>query len=116
MPKPPVLVPHAKAKLFRGFSDPSRLGILEVLRSGPLTVSEIVEATNLTQSNASNHLGCLRNCGLVTARPDGRHVWYQLTDDRVYRLLEISDQLVSDVARGILDCGRYNAPTRGRAE
>lgn len=49
-----------KAKLFRGFSDSSRLAILEVLRSGSRTVGEIVEATGLTQSNASNHLGCLR--------------------------------------------------------
>jgi ArsR family transcriptional regulator, cadmium/lead-responsive transcriptional repressor len=39
-----------KAKLFRGFSDPSRLSILEALRSGSLTVGEIVEITGLTQS------------------------------------------------------------------
>ena len=55
-----------KAKLFRGFSDPSRLAILDVLRSRAMTVSEIVEATGLSQSNTSNHLGCLRDCGLVT--------------------------------------------------
>ena len=53
-----------QAKLFRGFADPSRLGILDALRNGPLTVSEIVEATSLSQPNVSNHLGCLRDCGL----------------------------------------------------
>lgn len=61
-----------KAKLFRGFSDPSRLSILEALRNGPLTVGEIVEATGLTQSNTSNHLSCLNDCGLV--RRDQRAV------------------------------------------
>lgn len=48
-----------KAKLFRGLSDASRLAILESLREGPLSVTEIVKASGLTQSNASNHLGCL---------------------------------------------------------
>ncbi len=48
-----------KAKLFRGFSDKSRLAILDALRSGPLTVSDIVIAAGLSQSNASNHLSCL---------------------------------------------------------
>ncbi|HLB46964.1 MAG TPA: metalloregulator ArsR/SmtB family transcription factor, partial [Anaerolineales bacterium] len=60
-----------QAKLFRGFGDPSRLSILDVLRGGPLTVSEIVETTGLSQSNASNHLGCLRDCGLVVAEQEG---------------------------------------------
>ena len=43
-----------KAKLFRGFGDPSRLSILEILLSGPMTVSEIVQSTGLTQPNISS--------------------------------------------------------------
>jgi ArsR family transcriptional regulator, cadmium/lead-responsive transcriptional repressor len=61
-----------KAKLFRGFGDPSRLNILDALHVGPLTVSQIVETTGLTQSNVSNHLGCLKDCGLVVAEHSGR--------------------------------------------
>lgn len=101
-----------KAKLFRGFSDPARLGILEALRPGPLTVSEIVDLTGLSQSNASNHLGCLRDCGLVTARQDGRFVHYQLADDGVRLLLESTDQLLLDVARGVYECVRYRVGGR----
>lgn len=97
-----------KAKLFRGFSDPSRLGILEALREAPLTVSEIVEVTGLSQSNTSNHLGCLRDCGLVSARQEGRYVRYQLADERVAALLGMADQLLLDVARGVYECVRYN--------
>jgi DNA-binding transcriptional ArsR family regulator len=58
-----------QAKLFRGFADPSRLSVLVALRNGPLTVGEIVEATGLSQSNASNHLGCLRDCDSSRSRP-----------------------------------------------
>ena len=97
-----------KAKLFRGFGDPSRLGILDVLRQGPLTVSEIVEATGLSQSNVSNHLGCLRDCGLVVAAQQGRYVTYQLSDDRVGELISLAEALVADVARGVYQCTRYN--------
>ncbi len=99
-----------QAKLFRGFSDPSRLAILEALRDGPVTVSEIVEATELSQSNVSNHLGCLRDCGLVTAEQQGRFVYYALSDKRVGQLLRLADELLADVARGVYECTRYNAP------
>ena len=99
-----------KAKLFRGFSDPSRLSILEVLHQGPRTVSEIVETTNLSQPNASNHLGCLRDYGLVVAEQEGRYVTYRLSDDRVGELLVLAEALLADVARGVYECTRYTAP------
>ena len=98
-----------QAKLFRGFSDPSRLSILTTLQGGALTVSEIVEATGLTQSNVSNHLACLRDCGLVVAEQQGRFVYYELSDKRVGRLLILADELLADVAKGVYECTRYNA-------
>jgi DNA-binding transcriptional ArsR family regulator len=99
-----------KARLFRGFADPSRLGILEALRSGPRTVTQIVEMTGLSQSNASNHLACLRDCGLVAREHDGRHVRYRLGDRRVAILLRVSDELLADVARGVYECTRNTLP------
>jgi DNA-binding transcriptional ArsR family regulator len=98
-----------KAKLFRGFSDPSRLSILEALRGGSLTVNEIVQVTGLTQSNVSNHLGCLRDCGLVKAKQQGRFAYYELSDPRVEQLLRLADELLVHVAKGIYECTRYNA-------
>src|SRR6266571_8922464 len=103
-------VPQAtalKAKLFRGFSDMSRLSILEALRDGPRTVGAIVEKTGLSQSNVSNHLRCLADCGLVVSTPQGRYTLYQLSDPRVGTLLRLSDELLSDVARGVYECTRY---------
>ncbi|MDO8674151.1 MAG: metalloregulator ArsR/SmtB family transcription factor [Dehalococcoidia bacterium] len=110
-----LITPHAqatslKAKLFRGFSDPSRLSIVESLRAGPITVSEIVAATGLSQSNVSNHLGCLRECGLVICEPQGRYVRYQLGDARIAMILRLSEELLADVAKGVYECTRYDLP------
>lgn len=96
-----------KAKLFRGFSDPSRLAIIETLRHGAITVTAIVEATGLTQSNVSNHLACLLDCGLVTREQSGRFNIYQLADARVEALLSGADEMLGEVAKGVYVCPRY---------
>lgn len=98
-----------KAKLFRGFADPSRLAILEALRAGPLAVGHIVEVTGLTQSNASNHLACLLDCGLVSREQQGRFNVYSLADRRVEALLRSADRILADVASGVYVCPRYSA-------
>lgn len=97
-----------KAKLFRGFADPSRLSILEALRDGPQTVSQVVEATGLGQSNVSNHLSCLRDCGLVVSEQQGRYVHYSLSDPRVETFLQLAEELLADVARGVYECTLYD--------
>jgi DNA-binding transcriptional ArsR family regulator len=98
-----------KSKLFRGSSDPTRLAILELLCVEPLTVTEIVTATGLSQSNISNHLACLRECDLVTAQQQGKYVVYRLSDDRVAQFLALADGLLADVAYGAYQCTRYTA-------
>jgi DNA-binding transcriptional ArsR family regulator len=97
-----------KAKLFRGFSDPSRLSILEALRDGARSVGELVEMTGLSQSNVSNHLACLLDCGLVAREPQGRRVIYQLADERVGTLLSLADEILEEVAQGVYVCPRYD--------
>jgi len=99
-----------QAKLFRGFADPSRLSILQALRDSERTVSELVQSTGLTQPNVSNHLSCLRDCGLVSLRQQGRFAYYSLSDDRVAKLLGLADELLADVARGVYECTRYTVP------
>jgi ArsR family transcriptional regulator, cadmium/lead-responsive transcriptional repressor len=96
-----------KAKFFRGFADASRLAILELLRGGARSVTEIVEATGLTQSNVSNHLACLLDCGLTVREQKGRFAIYDLADGRVEALLAGADEILADVAKGVYVCPRY---------
>jgi len=93
-------------------ADASRLSILDALRDDPLTVGEIVESTRLSQSNVSNHLACLRDCGLVSSAPEGRFVRYALSDKRVDRLLNLADELLADVAQSVYECTRYTVADR----
>ncbi len=105
----PVL--PVRAKLFHGFSDPSRLSILEALRAGPRNVGDIVDETGLGQSNVSNHLACLLDCGLVTREQQGRFAYYALSDARVAELLGLADELLTEVAVGVEACRRYENRT-----
>ncbi len=98
-----------KAKLFRGLADTSRLAILEALRAGEKTVTEIVEVTSLSQPNASGHLSCLRDCGLVVSRQQGRYVHYALADPRIEEVLRGAEGILSGVAARVYACIRYEA-------
>jgi ArsR family transcriptional regulator, cadmium/lead-responsive transcriptional repressor len=62
----------AAACLFRGFSDPTRLAILRHLALGEHRVVDLTAHVGLAQSTVSEHLACLRDCGLVISRPQGR--------------------------------------------
>ena len=106
-----AIIPLAlRAKLFRGLSDGSRLSILDALRTGRRNVGDIVDATGLSQSNVSNHLACLLDCGLVTREQRGRFMLYSLSDVRVAELLRTAEDLLSEVAQGVDACSRYAAP------
>ena len=96
-----------KTKLFRGFADPSRLAILETLRRGAKNVSEIVDATGLSQPNASMHLQCLWCCGLVDRATRGRFTYYRIRSPKTIRLLKAAGDLLQDVHDHIVECSRY---------
>lgn len=100
----------ARAKLFRGLADPSRLSILESLRGGARSVGELAGATGLTQPGVSNHLACLLECGLVTREARGRFAFYALADERVEVLFRAAESLLEGSASGVLTCPRCAAP------
>jgi len=82
----------AAACLFHGFSDPSRLAILRHLALGEHRVVDLTRHVGLAQSTVSKHLACLRDCGLVSARPEGRATVYSLNHgaelDELWRCAE----------------------------
>lgn len=100
----------AQAKFFRGLGDPCRLAILEALHRQPATVGELMRATGRSQSNTSNHLACLLDCGLVHREQRGKYAIYSLADDRIATLLGLGDAIVADAAAGFFACTRYAQP------
>ncbi len=99
-----------QAKFFRGFADPTRLAVLRVLLGGEKNVNEIVELVGISQPNASAHLACLRECGLVTGEGRGKFTYYRIADEKINKLLEIAEELVAQTARGIYACLHYETP------
>ena len=101
------------AKYFRGLGDPIRLRILELLqREGELTVGALVERLGLPQPNVSNHLACLRWCGFVEARREGRTVFNRIADPRVVATLELAQSLLADNAEHVAACCRIEERER----
>ncbi len=92
------------ARFFRGLADPTRVRILEYLVGGEKCVREVVEELGIPQSSVSTHLGCLRWCGYVSSRKEGRNVYYQVTDNRVLEILRLARAMIADNAQAILSC------------
>jgi len=79
----------AIARLFSVLSEPSRLVLLQALRDGPLTVSELVEVSGMKQANVSKHLGLLYHHRLVKRQREGICVRYEVLDPMVFALCNL---------------------------
>jgi ArsR family transcriptional regulator, cadmium/lead-responsive transcriptional repressor len=101
------------AKYFRGLGDPIRLRILELLQGeGELSVGALVARLGLPQPQVSNHLACLRWCGFVDTRREGRTVFNRIADPRVGALLQLAESLLADNAEHVAACCRIEEPER----
>jgi ArsR family transcriptional regulator, cadmium/lead-responsive transcriptional repressor len=96
------------AKLFRGFSDPTRLGILLELLTGERRVTDLVAAVGSSQGNVSGHLSCLKDCGLVLDRPERRQVFYRISSPAVVDVLRAAQALLTVHGHGIDLCRNYS--------
>lgn len=86
-PIPPALAEMIAARL-RVIGDANRIRILDLLREGELTVSELTERLGTSQQNVSKHLGVLLQAGIVTRRKEGTASYYKVVDPAVYALCE----------------------------
>jgi DNA-binding transcriptional ArsR family regulator len=87
------------AERFKVLSEPARLEILNALRDGEMTVSELVDATGLGQANLSKHLQLLLAHNYVARRRDGLFAYYSLADRDVFKLCDLMcGRLASEVA------------------
>ena len=107
----PVGAAAAEA-LFHSLSDRTRLQIVQRLaRSGEARVTDLVGELGLPQSTVSKHLACLRECGLVAGRPEGRQVFYSLARPELFELLEVAETLLAATGYAVTLCPTYG-PTR----
>jgi DNA-binding transcriptional ArsR family regulator len=96
------------ACLFHGFSDPSRLAILRHLALGEHRVVDLTRHLGLAQSTVSQHLACLRDCGLVTSRPHGRASMFTLTEpEALMDLLAAAERLLGLTGDAVALCPVY---------
>lgn len=86
------------AALFHALSDRTRLLVLQHLATGPHRVRDLVDHLGLAQSTVSAHLACLRDCGLVLSRPEGRASLFSLAaPEGVASLISVAAQLIDEL-------------------
>ena len=73
----------ALSRFGHALSDPTRTRVLLALREGPAYPADLADSIGVSRQLMSNHLSCLRGCGLVVTNPDGRRTRYELADPRV---------------------------------
>ncbi|GHB79014.1 MULTISPECIES: ArsR/SmtB family transcription factor [Streptomyces] len=76
------------ARFGRALADPIRCRILLALRQAPAYPADLAEQLGISRTRLSNHLACLRDCGLVVTTPDGRRTRYELADERLGHALD----------------------------
>lgn len=104
--------------MFRGLADRSRLAILGELADGERRVVDLTDLLGLAQGTVSGHLACLRDCGLVTARPEGRQMFYALAHPALLDLLAAAEVLLDLTGDAVDLCPNYGTERTGsdRAE
>ncbi len=83
----------ALARVSTALADPIRQRVLVELSAGPGYPTELAEFVGTSRANLSNHLACLRGCGLVTVTPEGRRLRYELADPELGSALQLLGQL-----------------------
>lgn len=95
---------RAAACLFRGVGDASRVAILRHLLLGEHKVADLTAHLGLAQSTVSKHLACLRDCGLVAVRPEGRSTRWSLARPELIELLDVAERLLAETGHAVVLC------------
>ena len=99
--------------LFHSLSDPTRLAITRHLASGEARVVDLTRELGLPQSTVSSHLACLRECGLIVGRPEGRQMFYALTAPELIDLFAAAESLLAATGNAVALCPNYGTATKG---
>jgi len=91
-----------QAKIFKALGHPLRLKILKRLVHGELCVCRLVDHTEFTQANLSQHLKILSNSGLIVKRKEGNYSHYRISDDKTIDLLKNCEDLATNYIKKLL--------------
>lgn len=95
------------AALFHSLSDETRLRIVQQLADEERRVADLVAVLELAQSTVSAHIACLRDCGLVSGRPEGRQVFYSLAQPELIALLRSAESVLAATGNAVALCPNY---------
>ncbi|WOV86515.1 metalloregulator ArsR/SmtB family transcription factor [Sporosarcina oncorhynchi] len=96
-----------KVKFLRAIGDKTRVQILDFIKDEEKTVSQIVEGIDGNQSNISQHLACLRGCGIIVGRQEGKYVYYGLRNQEIKELLSTFDNVLSQIENDVACCKNH---------
>ncbi|MBW3604083.1 MAG: metalloregulator ArsR/SmtB family transcription factor [Actinobacteria bacterium] len=99
----------AAVALFRSLADPTRLAVVRRLAVGERRVTDLVRELGLAQSTVSAHLACLRDCGLVDFRAQGRQSFYFLARPELLGLLASAEAVLAATGEAVALCPVYGA-------
>jgi len=99
--------------LFHSLSDGTRLAIVRRLGGGEARVVDLVAPLGLAQSTVSAHVACLRDCGLVEGRAQGRQVFYSLARPELLDLLAAAETLLGATGNAVALCPNYGTEATG---
>jgi ArsR family transcriptional regulator len=84
------------AEMCKTISNPRRQAILDTIRGGELTVSELIERTGVSQANLSQHLAILRSKGVVKTRRDGNNIFYSISNIKIIEAYDLISEVLED--------------------
>ncbi len=91
-----IEVLRLQAELCQSLADPKRLHIIQELRAGERTVSELADILGLKQSNTSQHLALLRKIGVVFPRKEGNMVYYKLAHPKIAEACDLVHKVIAE--------------------
>ena len=98
--------PTTLARFFRVLGDPTRVRLIQALEGGERSVSELVVEVGQRQPRVSAHLACLRHCGFVDYRRQGREVIYRLSLGGLRTLIENAAEIMVPLSERLATCSR----------
>jgi len=95
------------AALFHGLADRNRLAIVRQLANGERRVVDLTKSLELAQGTVSGHLACLRDCGLIVGRAEGRQMFYSIAHPELMDVLGAAEQLLALTGEAVELCPNY---------